>query len=164
MSVLDSLIHIKAFVFDVDGVMTDGNLLLTDEGHFLRTFNIRDGFAIRKAVDEGYLLAVISGGRSQGVEKRLRDLGVRDIFLGINDKAPVLTRWMNSNSITQNQLAYMGDDILDMVAMNQAILRACPADAVAEVKAIANYFATKPGGHGCVRELIEMVLKAQNRW
>ena len=87
MSALDSLIHIKAFVFDVDGVMTDGNLLLTDEGHFLRTFNIRDGYAIRKAVDEGYLLAVISGGRSQGVEKRLRDLGVRDIFLGINDKA-----------------------------------------------------------------------------
>jgi len=164
MQVLEKLSKIKAFAFDVDGVMTDGSLLLSEEGKYLRIFNIRDGYAIRKAVNEGFKIVVISGGKSEGVERRLRDLGVMDIYLGIDEKTPVLLKWLKSNSVELDDLAYMGDDILDLEAMQYANLKACPADAVPEVKSRANYISPLSGGKGCVRDLIEIVLKAQGRW
>lgn len=162
--VLDILPQIKAFAFDVDGVMTDGSILLTEEGKFLRTFNIRDGYAIRKAIDEGYKIVIISGGKSEGVEKRLRDLGVQDIYLGINDKAPILAKWLSANNLSSSQLAYMGDDILDIESMKIASLKACPQDAAPEVKSLANYISPIKGGNGAVRDFIELILKAQDRW
>lgn len=155
---------IKAFVFDVDGVMTSGALLLTDEGKYLRTFHIRDGYAIRKALDQGYKIAVISGGVSEGVEQRLRHLGVQDIFMNTNDKEPALKAWMQKNNISGDQLAYMGDDVLDSGCMSYAILKACPKDAVQEIKSMANYFSPRNGGDACVRDLIELVLKVQHQW
>jgi 3-deoxy-D-manno-octulosonate 8-phosphate phosphatase (KDO 8-P phosphatase) len=156
--------HIKAFAFDVDGVMTSGALLLTDEGKYLRTFHIRDGYAIRKALDAGYKIVVISGGISEGVEKRLNHLGITDVFMNANLKEPILAQWMQINHITAEQLAYMGDDILDIDSMHLAALKACPRDASPEVKNIANYLSSKNGGDTCVRELIELVLKVQSRW
>jgi len=158
-TLLPLLHRIKSFVFD--GVMTDGSLLLTEDGHSLRTFHIRDGYAIRKALQEGYCLAVISGGRSEGIRHRLQGLGVTDLFLDAQEKEPVLRQWMADRSIEPDALAYMGDDILDLGAMAHAALRACPCDAVPEVKAIANYISPRPGGKACV---IELVLKVQNRW
>ena len=162
--ILDKLIKIKAFAFDVDGVMTDGSLLLTEDGKYLRSFNIRDGYAIRKAISAGYKIVIISGGKSEGVEKRLRDLGVMDIYLGIEEKTPILLKWLKSNEVNLEELAYMGDDILDLEAMQFANLKSCPSDAVPEVKSIVNYISPLAGGKGCVRDLIELVLKAQDRW
>ena len=156
--------NIKAFAFDVDGVMTSGALLLTDEGKYLRTFHIRDGYAIRKAIDEGFKIVVISGGIAEGVEKRLKHLGIKDVYMNTNEKEPTLLQWMVDHGITNNQLAYMGDDILDISGMNHASIKACPADAVFEVKSIANFFSLKNGGDGCVRDLIELVLKVQSKW
>jgi len=155
---------ISAFVFDIDGVMTDGSLLITDEGKLLRTFHIRDGYALRRIIPTGFHLAVISGGRSDGVVKRLLDLGVSDIFMDAQDKETVLLEWMRINGIPASNLAYMGDDLLDIPAMQHAALKACPADAAQEVKTIANYISPLNGGKGCVRDLIELVLKVQNQW
>jgi 3-deoxy-D-manno-octulosonate 8-phosphate phosphatase (KDO 8-P phosphatase) len=156
--------EIRAFVFDVDGVMTDGSLLITEEGNLLRTFHIRDGYALRRLILSGYHLAVISGGRSAGVIKRLQDLGVSDIFMDAQEKEDVLQNWMKRKDIRGSGLAYMGDDLLDIPAMNLAALKACPADAVSEIKNIANYISPVKGGAGCVRDLIELVLKVQNQW
>lgn len=163
-SIFPLLHRITAFIFDVDGVMTDGRLLLTEDGRSLRTFHIRDGYAIRKAIREGYSLAVISGGRSEGITHRLKELGLTDIFLDAQEKEPVLLKWLKDKGIQPDALAYMGDDILDLESMKHAALRACPADAAVEVKSIANYISPRQGGDACVRDLIELVLKVQNRW
>lgn len=156
--------RVRVFVFDVDGVMTDGRLLITDEGKLLRTFHIRDGYALRKAVERGYPVAIVSGGKSEGVVKRLNQLGITDIFMDAQEKESVLLNWLNARGISGDQLVYMGDDMLDIPAMNHAALRACPSDAVQEVKNISNYISSLPGGAGCVRELIESILKVQNQW
>lgn len=163
-SIFPLLHRITAFIFDVDGVMTDGRLLLTEDGRSLRTFHIRDGYAIRKAIREGYSLAVISGGRSEGISHRLKELGLTDIFLDVQEKEPVLLKWLKDKGIQPDALAYMGDDILDLGCMKLSALRACPADAAVEVKSIANYISPRSGGDACVRDLIELVLKVQNRW
>jgi 3-deoxy-D-manno-octulosonate 8-phosphate phosphatase (KDO 8-P phosphatase) len=156
--------EIKAFVFDIDGVMTDGTLLITEDGNLLRTLHIRDGYALRRLILSGYHLAVISGGRSAGVVKRLQDLGVTDIFMDAQEKEGVLQDWMLRHGILASSLAYMGDDLLDIPAMNLAALKACPSDAVTEIKNLANYISPVKGGAGCVRDLIELVLKVQNQW
>lgn len=156
--------RVRAFVFDVDGVMTDGRLLITDEGKLLRTFHIRDGYALRKAVERGYPVVIVSGGKSEGVVRRLNQLGITDIFMDAQEKESVLLNWLNARGISGDQLVYMGDDMLDIPAMNHAALRACPSDAVQEVKNISNYISSLPGGAGCVRELIESILKVQNQW
>lgn len=156
--------RVRVFVFDVDGVMTDGRLLITDEGKLLRTFHIRDGYALRKAVERGYPVVIVSGGKSEGVVKRLNQLGITDIFMDAQEKESVLLNWLNARGISGDQLVYMGDDMLDIPAMNHAALRACPSDAVQEVKNISNYISSLPGGAGCVRELIESILKVQNQW
>lgn len=155
---------IKAFVFDVDGVMTDGTLLITEEGKLLRTFHIRDGYALRRAIQAGYSMAVVSGGQSEGVIKRLKQLGLTDIYMDAQEKESVLLDWMKWRGIHSNNLAYMGDDVLDVSAMKHAALKACPADAVQEILSIANYISPVKGGQACVRDLIELVLKVQNQW
>lgn len=156
--------QVNAFVFDVDGVMTDGRLLITEEGHLLRTFHIRDGYALRRIVESGYAVAVVSGGKSEGVIKRLRQLGVSDVYMNAQEKESIVLDWMKLRGIESRQLAYMGDDLLDIPAMKHAAIKACPADAVQEVKSISNYISPLNGGEACVRELIELVLKVQNRW
>ena len=161
---LEKLKFIKAFVFDVDGVLTDGSILVTENGEQLRQFNIKDGYALQLAVKRGYKIAIISGGRSNGVKIRLQGLGITDIFLGVNSKIDNYSTFLLKNSLSSEQILYMGDDIPDLPVMKLAGLAVCPADAVHEIKEISHYISNKEGGKGCVRDVIERVLKIQNQW
>ncbi|GAB2956265.1 HAD-IIIA family hydrolase [Hymenobacter coalescens] len=151
---------IEAFVFDVDGVLTDGTLLALSTGEQARTFHIRDGYAIRHALRRGYRVVIISGRQEEGVRKRLESLDVTEMYLGVDDKLKVFA----DCQLDAARVAYMGDDMPDLEVMQQCGLAACPADAAADVRAICQYVAELPGGRGAVRELIEAVLKAQGRW
>jgi 3-deoxy-D-manno-octulosonate 8-phosphate phosphatase (KDO 8-P phosphatase) len=161
---LEKLKHIKAFVLDVDGVMTNGMLLVTESGEFLRQFNIKDGYALQLAVKRGFKIAVVSGARSKGVEHRLRGLGINDIYLGLDSKTAAYNEFIEKNGLMPQQVLFMGDDIPDLELMRMAGLAVCPADAVEEIKAVAHYISPKNGGDSCVRDIIEKVLKIQNLW
>lgn len=155
---------IKAFVFDIDGVLTKGDVLVTDEGHQLRSFNIRDGYALQLSVKGDYPIAVITGGKSEGVRLRMQGLGIQDVYLGIHHKMAIFQKWLNEKRLTANEVLYMGDDIPDLEIMKGVGLAACPADAAEEIKAIAHYISPKRGGDGAVRDVIEKVMKLQKKW
>ncbi|WBA41668.1 KdsC family phosphatase [Hymenobacter canadensis] len=155
---------IKAFILDVDGVLTDGTLLAFNSGEQARAFHIRDGYAIRHALRQGYRIAVISGREEEGVRKRLESLDVRDMYLGVDDKMKIFNNYINTYRLDPANIAYMGDDMPDLEVMRRCALAACPADAAADVRAISTYVSALPGGHGAVRELIEAVMKEQKTW
>lgn len=155
---------INTFVFDVDGVLTDGTVHVSAEGELLRSMNIKDGYALKKAIKSGYTVCIISGGKNEAVRKRLNGLGITDIYLGIEDKVACLEKLFKSKSIQAKNVAYMGDDIPDLYPMRLIGLPTCPQDAVPEVKAISKYISHKNGGKGCGRDLIEQVLKVQGKW
>ncbi len=155
---------ITTFIFDVDGVLTDGTLLAFNSGEQARAFHIRDGYAIRLALRQGYRVAVISGREEEGVRKRLASLDVRDIFLGVDNKEEVFDTYLQAHGLDARHVAYMGDDMPDLAVMRRCALAACPADAAADIRAISHFVATLPGGHGAARELLETVLKTQNMW
>lgn len=155
---------IKAFILDVDGVLTDGTLLALNSGEQARAFHIRDGYAIRHALRQGYRIAVISGREEEGVRKRLESLDVRDMYLGVDDKMKIFNNYINTYRLDPANIAYMGDDMPDLEVMRRCALAACPADAAADVRAISTYVSALPGGHGAVRELIEAVMKEQKTW
>jgi 3-deoxy-D-manno-octulosonate 8-phosphate phosphatase (KDO 8-P phosphatase) len=161
---LDKLKHIKAFVLDVDGVMTNGMLMVTESGEFLRQFNIKDGYALQLAVKRGFKIAVVSGARSKGVEHHLRGLGITAIYLGLDSKTAAYNEFIDKNELSPNEVLFMGDDIPDLELMKMAGLAVCPADAVEEIKEVAHYISPKNGGDSCVRDIIEKVLKIQNLW
>jgi 3-deoxy-D-manno-octulosonate 8-phosphate phosphatase (KDO 8-P phosphatase) len=161
---LEKLKHIKAIILDVDGVLTNGILLLTESGEQLRQFNIKDGYALQLAVKKGIKIAALSGARSKGVEHRLRGLGIQDVFLGLDSKLEVYTKYLIDNDLSPDQVLFMGDDIPDLQVMKLAGLAVCPLDAVEEIKAISHYISSRNGGEGCVRDIIEKVLKIQNLW
>ncbi|MBO3098245.1 KdsC family phosphatase [Gelidibacter pelagius] len=156
--------HITTFVLDVDGVLTDGTILLTTNGDMLRTMHTKDGFAMKTAIDAGYHLCIISGGSNEGVRQRLNALGVTDIYLGAHNKIDQLNEYMDKNNIKHEQVLYMGDDIPDYPVMKLVGMPTCPQDAVPEIKAISKYISHKNGGRGCVRDVIEQVLKVQGKW
>ena len=158
------LADITTFIFDVDGVLTDGTITVTTDGEMLRTMNIKDGFALKTAVDAGFNLCIISGGSNEGVRKRLAGLGIKDIFLGAHNKIEQLNEYTSKNNILMSQVLYMGDDIPDFPVMKLAGLPCCPQDAVQEIKAISKYISHKNGGKGAVRDVIEQVLKVQGKW
>jgi 3-deoxy-D-manno-octulosonate 8-phosphate phosphatase (KDO 8-P phosphatase) len=158
------LAGINTFIFDVDGVLTDGTITITTDGELLRNMSIKDGFALKTAVDAGYHVCIISGGSNEGVRSRLKGLGVTDIHLGIRHKTEVLEEYMELYNISPEAILYMGDDIPDLPAMQMAGLPCCPQDAVPEIKAISKYVSHKNGGQGAVRDVIEQVLKVQNKW
>lgn len=155
---------IRCFIFDVDGVMTDGRVLITTDGQLYRAMNIKDGFALKTAVDKGYEVCAISGGNNTGVKSRLEGLGLTEIFLGVADKIAVMDDFFKRKAIDPSQTLYMGDDIPDLHAMQRVILPCCPQDAVPEIKAVARYVSHRSGGEGCVRDVIEQVLKVQGNW
>ncbi|TGE07543.1 KdsC family phosphatase [Hymenobacter fodinae] len=155
---------IKAFVLDVDGVLTDGTLLAFNSGEQARAFHIRDGYAIRHALRQGYRIAVISGREEEGVRKRLESLDIRDIFLGVDDKMKIFNNYINTYRLDPAHIAYMGDDVPDAEVMRRCAVAACPADAARDVREISNYTAELRGGHGAVRELIEDVMRTQKTW
>ncbi|GGI57693.1 KdsC family phosphatase [Winogradskyella haliclonae] len=155
---------ITTFIFDVDGVLTDGSVTVTTDGEMLRTMNIKDGFALKTAVDAGYNVCIISGGSNEGVRKRLSGLGIKDIYLGAHNKIEQLNDYFSKNEIANNQTLYMGDDIPDYPVMKLVALPCCPQDAVPEIKEVSKYISHKNGGKGAVRDVIEQVLKVQGKW
>lgn len=161
----DKIRVVRAFVFDVDGVFTDNELLVTEAGEYLRSMNVRDGQALRWAIDAGYPVAIITGGTSEGVKKRfLHHLGVTEFYGGISDKGAAFQSFMQRSGIVSTEICYMGDDLPDIPPMRKSALACCPADAVPEVIAECDYVSPYPGGKGCVRDIVEKVMKLQNKW
>lgn len=156
--------EITTFILDVDGVMTNGQVLVTDEGNMLRSFNIKDGFAMQLAVKLGYKICIISGGNSSGVIKRLEGLGIKDIYMKVHEKLPVFNSYIYDKNLKADEIAYMGDDLPDYNLIKQVGLKCCPADASHDIQEICDFVSSYPGGGGCVRELIEKVLRAQGKW
>ncbi len=156
--------HIKTFVFDVDGVLTDGSVTVTTTGEMLRKMNIKDGYALKIAVDKGYNVCIISGGSNEGVRIRLSGLGIKDIYLGAHNKIEQLDDYLSTNNLKPENVLYMGDDIPDYPVMKGIGLPCCPQDAAPEIKGISKYISHKKGGKGAVRDVIEQVLKVQGKW
>ncbi len=151
-------------VLDVDGVLTDGSVIYSNSGDELKAFNIKDGFAIKMAQRAGLQFAMITGRASQVLERRAEELGIDNVMQGRSDKLTALNELVEALGITLEQVAYMGDDLPDLSAIEAAALGACPADAASEVVAAADWVATVNGGRGAVRELIEMLLSARGQW
>jgi len=158
------LTQVKAFVFDVDGVFSSSSMVLTAEGELLRTANIKDGYIVQLVMKKGYPLAIISGGNFAGVEKRFEKLGVKDIYLSASEKLPVMKNFLEKHSLKPEEVLYMGDDIPDIKAMEYVGVPVCPADAAEEIKAVSLYISDRKGGEGCVRDVIEQVLRAKGEW
>lgn len=164
MNILSSFKKIKAFVFDVDGVLTDGSLILLNDGQMARRMNIKDGYALQLAIKKGYHILIVSGGTSDAVRLRLEKLGIRNIHMNVMNKGEVLSGNADLKGFAKEQVLFMGDDMPDSSSMAQAGLACCPADAVPEIKAMAHYISPMNGGWGCVRDVIEKVLKLNNDW
>ena len=156
--------HITTFIFDVDGVLTDGSVTVMTNGDMLRKMNIKDGYALKTAVDKGFNVCIISGGSNEGVRLRLKGLGIKDIFLGAHNKIEQLDEYLTKHGIKSENVLYMGDDIPDYPVMKGIGLPCCPQDAVQEIKTISKYISHKKGGKGAVRDVIEQVLKVQEKW
>ena len=156
--------QITTFIFDVDGVLTDGSVHVAPNGEMLRIMNIRDGFAMKAAIESGYNVCIISGGNNEGVRIRLKNLGINDIHLASPDKVVTFKEYTELYQIQPEQVLYMGDDIPDFHVMQLVGLPTCPQDASPEIKAISKYISHKNGGKGAVREVIEQVMKVQNKW
>jgi len=164
MNLLQRLLGIRSFVFDMDGVLTDGGLWLPASGEWVRRMHIRDGYALRYAADAGYPTAVISGSASPPVADRLAGLGVRDVRMDVSDKRGALLDLLQAWSLQPGSVLYMGDDVPDLPALRTAGLACCPADACRDVREAAHYVSPVRGGEGCVRDVIEWVLRGQGRW
>lgn len=164
MSYKEKLIKIKNFVFDVDGVFTDGSIIVDNSGNELRVFSTRDGIAVKLATDKGYNFCVISGGKNEGVRKRLNKLGIKNVYLGVNNKMEVFKSFMNDNNLKTTETMFMGDDIPDIQILKMVGLSCCPNDAANEVKEVVDYISIKKGGEGCVRDIIEQILTIQKNW
>ncbi|MFD1768505.1 KdsC family phosphatase [Sphingobacterium suaedae] len=162
--ILQALSQIKLLFLDVDGVLTDGSVLVTEEGQQLRKFSIKDGYALQLAVKAGLRIVVISGGRSQGVLLRLQGLGISDIYLGVSDKLTLMKEIIEGSGVVSPEIAFMGDDIPDLLCMQYVGVALCPNDAVEEIKAISGYVSPRNGGDGCVRDVIEKILKLRGLW
>jgi 3-deoxy-D-manno-octulosonate 8-phosphate phosphatase (KDO 8-P phosphatase) len=156
--------NITAFIFDADGVLTDGSLLLLENGLQARRMNIKDGFALQLAVKKGYRILVISGSDSAQVTHRLVKLGITDVHMSVLDKKNFIDSYIKKNKLKKEEVLYMGDDLPDLPAMPSVGLPACPADAAAEIKEVAKYISPINGGCGCVRDVIEKVLKLNDHW
>ena len=156
--------HIKAFAFDVDGVLTDGQLLITESGELLRSMNVRDGQAIKIAMENGYTVAIFTKGSSAGVRKRFEVLGVQHVFDALSSKPEAFEKYAQSHGIDPHTVLYMGDDLPDVPMKAKVGIFSCPYDAVPEVQAIADYISPLGGGKGCVRDVIEKVMRTQYQW
>ena len=164
MNVLELFLPIRTFIFDVDGVLTDGNLLLTEEGHLLRSMNIKDAFALQMALRKGYQVWIITGGTSVAIRDKFLGLGIQQVHTSVTDKKDVLLRIAEDTQTLFDQMLFMGDDIPDYSSMKLCGLPCCPSDAAHEIKQIARYISPLSSGKGCVRDVIEKVLKLNGDW
>ena len=164
MNLLSLFKSIQLFVLDVDGVLTDGSLLVLNDGQMARTMNVKDGYALQLAIKKEYQILVISGGKDDAVKIRLENLGVKEVHMNVLNKKELLLKYVTDHSLSWSQVLYMGDDIPDLETMQMVGLACCPANAVAEIKAISHYICPVDGGKGCVRDIIEKVMKLNNHW
>ena len=166
-NVLSLFSAIKAFIFDIDGVMTDGNVHVLETGEHFRTFYIRDGYALEKAREADFQLCVITGGSHPGVKKRLENLKFQHIYFGLGgkDKLETYLELLPKLGVKENEILYMGDDMADLKGLSRPdILSTCPADAIPELHQVVKYVSPFNGGRGAVRDVIEKVLKLQGKW
>ena len=164
MNVLELFKKITTFIFDVDGVLTDGTVLVLENGLQARRMNIKDGFALQMAEKNGYKVLIISGGNSPQVTERLEKLGITNIHMAVLDKKTFLLDYISANNIKTEEVLYMGDDLPDLPGLSVVGLPCCPADAVSEVKEAVQYISPLKGGDACVRDVIEKVLKLNDHW
>lgn len=160
----EKLHDIKAFVFDFDGVMTDGSVFVYADGQTVRAGNVKDGYAIQYAVKKGYTVALISGADSLSITNRMKSLGVKQIYTGCPNKLETFRKFLSDNDLRPEQVLAMGDDIPDYHILQASGVACCPADAAVEIKEIADYISIFPGGRGCVRDIIEQVLRLHGNW
>ncbi len=161
---LDQFKNINTIVLDVDGVLTDGTLLVMPGGLMARRMNIKDGYALQLAVKKGYHVVVISGGDSAEVKERLLKLGISDVYMKVQDKLAVLKEYLLVKGIDAATTAYMGDDIPDYDVMKLVGLPCCPSDAAFEIKALSVYVSPIAGGAGCVRDMVEKIMRVGGHW
>lgn len=164
MNQLEKFKDIHTFIFDVDGVLTNSEVLVLEDGKLLRKMSIRDGYAIKHAVNSGFKVCVITGGKSEGVKKRLQGLGVTDIYIGQRNKIEAYESFMNDYNLKPEGVLYMGDDLPDYEVMLKVGLPACPRNAAPEIINISQYVSPYVGGDGCARDVIEKVLKLNGKW
>ncbi|WP_298764763.1 HAD family hydrolase [uncultured Polaribacter sp.] len=155
---------INTFIFDVDGVLTNGMLTIMPDGELVRHMNVKDGYAMKNALNKGYRICIISGGTNLGVKNRLMALGIEDVFLGAHDKIKQYNLLLEKYNLQPENILYMGDDVPDYPVMKLVGLPACPNDAVREIQQVSKYISDKKGGDGCVRDVIEQVLRVQQKW
>jgi 3-deoxy-D-manno-octulosonate 8-phosphate phosphatase (KDO 8-P phosphatase) len=164
MNQLEQFKEIETFIFDVDGVLTNSQVLVMEDGKLLRQMSIRDGYALKLAVKTGYNVCVITGGKSEGVKTRLQNLGVRDIYTGISDKLEAYEEYIYAYELDEGKILYMGDDLPDYAVMRRVGMATCPQNAAHELFDIATYVSPQNGGEGCARDVIEKVLKLNGDW
>ena len=160
----EKLSPIRAFVFDFDGVMTDGSVWVYADRETVRCGNIKDGFAVQYAVKKGYTVAVISGATSASIDNRMQMLGVEQCYTGCGDKIKTYEHFLTVNGLADAEVLCMGDDLPDYPMLRRAGVSACPADAAVEIKAMVDYVSPFAGGHGCVRDVIEPVMRLHGKW
>jgi 3-deoxy-D-manno-octulosonate 8-phosphate phosphatase (KDO 8-P phosphatase) len=162
--VFDKMKAVRGFIFDIDGVFTNNEILVTEAGELLRTMNVRDGQAIRWAIEAGYPIGIITGGRSEGVKKRFTYLGISEYYSGISDKAAAFQSFQERTNLLPSEICYMGDDLPDLPVLRKVVLSCCPFDAVPEVLEVCDYISPLRGGMGCVRDIVEKIMKLQEKW
>jgi len=160
----EKLQPVTTMIFDFDGVLTDGKVLVVNESGQLRSANVKDGYALQYSVKKGYRICVISGGKSVSMSQRLSSLGIKDVFLGVENKYEIYQKYLIENNLNKSEVLYMGDDIPDFEIMNDVGVACCPADAAIEIKSISDYISDLKGGEGCVRDIIEQVMRLHNKW
>lgn len=158
------LANINTLIFDVDGVLTNGIVTVIPGGELVRQMNIKDGYALKTAVNAGLKICIISGGKNEGVRNRLQNLGIQDIYLGAHDKIEQFHELVDMYNLNPDHVLYMGDDIPDYPVMKLVGMPCCPNDAAPEIQQISKYISDKKGGEGCARDVIEQILKVQGKW
>ena len=156
--------NISAIMLDVDGVLTDGMVITLPDGDQVRRMNIKDGYALQHAVKKGYHISIISGGTSESVRLRLNGLGIKEVNLACKNKMEVFENLKTKFNLESENILYMGDDIPDYKVMQKVGFAACPNDAADEIKSISHYISPKKGGEGCVRDLLEQIMRLQGKW
>ena len=164
VSYKEKLHKITTFIFDVDGVLTNGNVQVFDNGEVVRNMHGKDGYAIQLAVKKGYNIVIMSGGNNNAIKNMIEKTGAKDLFINVKDKTVCYTDYIKTKNIEPEQVLFMGDDLPDHEVMQKVGLAACPQDSVPEIKAISHYISPKNGGEGCVRDVIEQVMRLQGTW
>jgi len=164
MNLIEKFKLITTFILDVDGVLTDGTIYVFETGEQVRRMSIKDGFVLQLAMKKSYRVLIVSGSNSPAVIERLKKLGITDIFMNVLDKRALILQYINDHQLKREEVLFMGDDIPDCVAMKEAGLPVAPADAAPDVKNLAAYITSAKGGEGCVREVMEKVIKLNGHW